>query len=339
MNRSARAALLLWAVAPFAAADEVQLANGDRISGRILNMDGNVLVIATPYVGELRIPRQHVRTLGTDGIVRLLPQGSTVPIPARLAPGAEGGARVIARDGDDAGAIVLSQLAFINPTPDQSGEGRVYHGRVNMAAAESSGNSETSALFGEAELTAKAKFHRYSLGLRAERRSDRGNTTATNWLAKGDYDRFLRPHRFVYGRTSVLKDRFKDVRLQAALGAGYGLQLIDRNDAQLSVRAGLDYVVEDHYQFEDDSYPALGWGVKYSQWVFGRRAEVFHEQEGFFNLTETDDITLRTSSGLRVPLTNALNTTLQLKVDFEGDPSPGRRSTDSTLMLGLGYLW
>jgi hypothetical protein len=38
-------------------------------------------------------------------------------------------------------------------------------------------------------------------------------------------------------------------------------------------------------------------------------------------------------------LIDKLNASLQLNVDWEHDPEPGRDATDSTLLLGLGYAW
>ena len=41
----------------------------------------------------------------------------------------------------------------------------------------------------------------------------------------------------------------------------------------------------------------------------------------------------------RVPLVERLNATAQLNVDWERRPSPGRVSTDSTLLLGVDYFF
>jgi hypothetical protein len=42
---------------------------------------------------------------------------------------------------------------------------------------------------------------------------------------------------------------------------------------------------------------------------------------------------------MRVPLIERLNATAQLNLDWERQPAPGRRSTDSTLLLGVDYAF
>ena len=48
-------------------------------------------------------------------------------------------------------------------------------------------------------------------------------------------------------------------------------------------------------------------------------------------------VTLRTKTGVRVPLVDRFNATAQLNVDWERRPAPGRASTDSILLLGVDY--
>ena len=50
-------------------------------------------------------------------------------------------------------------------------------------------------------------------------------------------------------------------------------------------------------------------------------------------------MTLRSRSGLRVPIADGLNASLQLNADWERTPAPGRKSTDTTMLLGLSYGW
>lgn len=331
----------LGAFSQGAFSDEVVLLNGDRVTGRVVRKESATLTLATEYAGEVRIQSDKVQSLQTDAPVRLMRRDSGDVVTARLVAGDPRAVRLIGKDDQETGVVGLDQIAYINPSADQSGEGAVYKGRINLALSATRGNSNSSQAYGETELElhAVAKKYRYSLGLRGERREDAHNTTASNWLAKGDIDRFVGPGRFIYGRSSFEHDSFKDIRLRSTVGGGYGLQLIENEDTSLSVRGGLDYVSKDFIVAPDDDYPALGWGIKYAHWVFQHKAELFHEQEGFWNLTDSSDVTVRTRSGLRVPITNSLNANAQLNVDWEGKPAERHKATDSTLLFGLGYAW
>ena len=71
----------------------------------------------------------------------------------------------------------------------------------------------------------------------------------------------------------------------------------------------------------------------------GGGAELFHSQEGFWNLRDTREITKRSKTGLRMPLVASLNGVAQLNIDWIRNPAPGRGPIDSMLLLGIDYTW
>jgi hypothetical protein len=46
-----------------------------------------------------------------------------------------------------------------------------------------------------------------------------------------------------------------------------------------SSRGGLDAVSLKRYSGDDTSYPALGWGVDFSRWMWRHRVQAFHVQD------------------------------------------------------------
>lgn len=50
-------------------------------------------------------------------------------------------------------------------------------------------------------------------------------------------------------------------------------------------------------------------------------------------------MTLRSRTGVRVPIASGINASVQVNLDWEREPAPGRKSTDTTLLIGLGYEW
>ncbi len=314
------ACLMPW---PAIAATQVVMKNGDRLSGTLINKIGESLTLDTRYAGTVKLRWSEIAEILSD-----------VPIEVMRADGTleqvTFGAGDYARHAD---------AEYLNPDAARAGRGTVFDGRVNLSLNVTDGNSENERLYGELELKARAQHHRYRLGARGTRASERDTLTASNWLADGQYDRFLGDRRFAYARTSFQNDRFRDLRLRSTLGAGLGYQIIDTPDTQLSIQAGPDYVVEDRYGREDESYGAAGWGIRYAQWLWSRRLQIFHEQDGFWSLEETDDVVVRTRTGLRLPVTGELHATAQLNLDYDNTPALGRTSTDRTWLLGLGYTF
>jgi len=304
-----RLALLLACLAcvPLgAAADEVRLANGDRISGEVKGKAGGKLIVMTSHAGEVALDTAQVvsvTVVGPDGTAR---------------------------------EVALADIAAVDAPP---ADGTAYAGHATVSAAYTSGNTESERLYGDAELTARTTRYRYSLSGKVEQREDAALGDNTAWLAAANYDHFFDARRFGYARTSIEHDEAKDLDRRTALGAGYGVQIVETARAELSMRAGLDYVTVERLAGPGEEYPAAGWGVKARFRPRGPKLELFHEQDGFWNLEDTDAVVLRSKTGLRMPLVARINASAQLNLDWERRPAPGRASTDRTLLLGLDYTW
>jgi putative salt-induced outer membrane protein YdiY len=283
-----RALLVLGLLALPALADEVRLANGDRITGKITARSGERLVIKTELAGEISVSLSDVASISVS----------------------------------DDGAIA----------PEIS-----YSGRALLSAAYARGNAPSDQLHADAQFAARAREYRYEVSGRVDRRSAPAAQTESAWLAGANYDRFLDARQFLYGRGSLEHDQAKDIDTRATVGAGYGVQLVETAAANVSLRGGLDYVKVDRLVGPREEYPAFGWGMRAAYKPSWARLELFHEQEGFWNLEDTDVVTLRSKTGVRIPLVERLNATAQLNLDWEREPAPGRASTDSTLLLGVDY--
>lgn len=321
-------------------ADEVVLTNGDRLSGTVLSKTPEGLLLETKYAGKVRIDWKMVETLNTEKPVRVQMRADEGALDTRLASSDEVGT-VKLTEVPEVPPLKLERIAYLNPTPSQSGEGTEYKGRVNLSGSSSSGNNDTTQIAGEIELNGVAKESRFTTRLRGEERTQGGETSASNWLASADRDWFVdeKHKRFVYGRTSAERDRFRDLRMRGAVGGGYGVQLIENDDTGLSVKGGVDAVRENHFDAKDEAYPALGWGVRYRHWLVGRSAEFFHEQDGYMNVDDTRDVTWRSRTGMRLPIIDRLTAQVQGLLDWEGRPAKGKESTDLSLQFGVGYEW
>lgn len=323
-----------------AQADSIQLSNGDRLTGTVIHLSGESLTLETSYAGRLVIRRSEVASIQTDGEVKVLLDGDAELQRARLGGGAPGLVAVEPVPGAVTEEVPLARIAYINPKPVESGIGVEYKGRVMLSSAYTRGNASNSRNYGEAVFDARAMRHAYNLGFKGTRAEDDGKEIESNALLSGNYDRFIDSDRFfLYGRGSLEQDRFRAIDLRSTVGAGVGLRVIDTENTRLSIRGGLDFVSLDRTVGMNERDPALGWGVRFSYWLLARRAELFHEQTGFWNLEDTAQVTLRSGTGVRVPITGGLSASAQVNVTWDKEPAPGSKSTDSTVLLGLGYAW
>lgn len=332
---------LALTIAHAAHADTVYMRNGDRLTGGGLHMAAGKLTLDTAYAGKISVRWDEVASLATDVPVTLMLKNTGTIYTGRLAPTEDGYCLVDTEANvPSPGRVALSRLMYLNPTPLEAGGSVEYKRRINVSGSRTEGNSTGSNLNAEFDLQARATRYRYGVHANANQARLAGQTVTSNWLVSAHVDRFvLDPKHFRYVRASAQRDRFRDLRLRAAMGAGYGWQLIDSGDTQLALRGGLDLVAVRRYANPGDRYPALGWGIQFSHWLWRHRAEVFHTQDGYWGVGDSAEVTLRTRTGLRVPLAHGLLTTTQLEVDWDKRPSPAVKPTDSTLLIGIGYEW
>ncbi len=355
------AALAALATMP-ALADTVFLHNGDRLTGRILHLSPDALTLETTWAGEMKIRRFEIRSIETDKPVLLLRERGERTEWGTIAPGDPGRALFtpmtaeevfgIPAEGEPAPEAATAEppptpldvaarsIRYINPVPEESGEGVSRDGRITLSGAILHGNNEGERLYVESDFNTRARDWRYALGLKLRRERDFGRLVSSNWLFSGNYDRFLAgTARFRYLRGSLENDRFRDIDLRSAFGGGVGLQVLQTERTQLSVRGGLDLVDMRRLEGRDESWPALGWGVNLAHRIQWFSAELFHDQSGFWNLEDVGQVTVRSRSGIRLPFVSGLTASLQLNLDYEGRATEGRRATDSSWLIGLGYAW
>lgn len=319
-------------------ADEVQLRNGDRLSGTVLRLDAETLTLRTFYAGEIEIARDELISVQTDAPVEAMLADGTL-LDARLLAEPDGQVRLKASDLPETAPIALAKLAHVNPPPEVSGRGVGLSGQINVGATMTRGNSEAQQVHLDATMVSRTVHNRFSAGASLDRASEEGAETQSNWLGHMKYDHFLDRRWFLYANTSVERDEFKDLDLRTALGAGAGFQFVDTATTRLSLEGGLNYVNVDYEQAEDERYPAARWGFDFEHALLGGPARFFHDHEGFVSLEDRDALFVRSRTGLRFPLGARLFGTTRLDVDWEKTPAPGRKHADRTLLFNVGYAW
>lgn len=313
-----------------ARADQVTLRNGDHLTGKVLHKDRDLLILRTTYAGELRLRCTDLASIATDGPVNVLLDDDTtlrVQLGATAATEAEGATPT----------PELARIRFINPTPDESGIGYYRVGHLGLGLSQTRGNSANDQYHGDADMVLRARTHRITLASEGNYGRDGGVASTSNWRASGRYDRFYAAKEFLYSKIALENDRYKDIRLRSVAGGGYGYQLYEDDTTTLSVRGGLSYVDVSHYKVPSEEYGAVSWGIDFRRRLRSFSGELFHVQEGLRGLNGQRGTVLQTRTGLRLPLSEQLSATAQVNADWESEPADGRKESDTTLMLGIGY--
>ncbi|MDP2962216.1 MAG: DUF481 domain-containing protein [Sulfurimicrobium sp.] len=331
------ATFFLWGIYSATQADTLLLVNGDQLTGTVLKKEGNAVVLRTSYAGDVTIKWADVAHIQTDKPVHVMLNDESSMKGIMLSTDA-GKVRIKAGEIIETAPFDLSKLAYINPSPEVSGQGVKVTGRASVGVASVSGNSETQNLHLDGEWAARTKENRFTAGAAFNRARDSSRQTASNGRGYLKYDHFMNKKWYLYANTSAERDRFKDLNLRTTFGVGSGYQIFEGRDLNLSVEGGINYVNVDYDLKDGKGYPSARWAIKYDQLLFAGLT-VFHQHEGLVSLENTEDMLLRTKTGLRFPLSRKLVGATQLNVDWDRLPPPGKASTDRTFLFNLGYQW
>jgi putative salt-induced outer membrane protein YdiY len=320
------ATALMLAAVP-ARADEVRLKNGDRLTGDVTSLTGGTLVFKTA-VGEVKIPWGDVTSLAVDNAIYVT-VASNPPILTTF-DAADPNGYVTLMPG---GPVLLSEITVLSLRNSRW----EMSGGAGAGLVQTAGNTEVSNVRLSADATAKHGSDRFAFTAAGTRAKDRGVESARNWSATGKYDRFLTSRLFANANAVFTNDRFRDIDLRTALGAGLGLQLIDNARVKLSGSGGVGWVSENFISIADDSYEAAFENGALTIALVPSRVELFHSHDGYFQISQGDKKFLRMQNGIRLSLVAGFVTTLQQDLDYDHRPSPGRKQTDSAVSLTLGY--
>jgi hypothetical protein len=141
--------------------------------------------------------------------------GTGPPTPAVIVAGDTAGQVTLVPGGP---AALSAIVALKQPQPAWSVIGGAGAGIVQTA-----GNTQVNNVRLSGDLVATGAADRYSVSGVVTHANDRGVETARNWSTTGKYDRFLTTRLFANANTNFTSDRFRDIDLRTALGAGHRL--------------------------------------------------------------------------------------------------------------------
>jgi putative salt-induced outer membrane protein YdiY len=351
--------IVLMLLAGTACADEIVLANGDRLTGTVVRKEGEELIFKTGYAGEIKIAWGQIVRISTKEPMSLvlsdqsLAQAKIVGVPPKPSPEERATTEADAaqprvaesQPGEppagkpEPAPVPIDTVAYINAGSGLDLLGVRWKGRINIGGNGNRGNSRTDNLRIEGEAVARQQRNRWTLSGLFDRGKDRDTVTRHNSRFSGKYDLFINPRWYGYALATLEEDRFRDIDRRDTIGAGIGHQLIDTERTHLSLEGGLNYVRTNFDLAEDERYPAARWAAKYDQRLFGTEMQDFHNHEILSDVTNVERTFVRSQTGLRLPLLQRLMATAQLNIDYDNLPAPGKAKSDRVYLFSVGYHW
>lgn len=324
--------VFVCAMASPAEADEVFLKNGDRLSGDLIKMDGEFIIIKTSYGGDIKINWKEVQGVNSTGLQTFQLKDGSV-LRGRISSTAPNQVTVTNETFGSTKFMAISDITAINPPPLVTTEGS-----LNFAGAVTKGNSETKAIFGSAFYTLRADQHQFGIEGKYNYGEQAKKISVRNALLELKYDYFITKHVYANLFSLFEQDTFQDLNLRSSFGGGPGYQFIDTPRTKLSAEMGLAFVNEDWRTREDRNTLAGRWAANFNTHLVPDRLIFFHRHEAYYDFKAPNGIRVRADQGFKVPVYKQFALNLEYDVRWNSEPAPGRKSTDHTYIFGISYL-
>ncbi len=353
--------LFLLLAAPLHA-DTLELADGSRLSGELVRMDGAVVVFRTKFAGELSIDRQSVVGLATgQPVVAQLPDGSRLVGQLRHNP--ETGRQSVRTELVGDVPVLASNLASVwqpgQPSPEERAvqvahdkevaelkarhrePSDLWSGAIAAGFSGSDGNTNKHSMHGKLETKRETDFDRLTLGLRGRSATDQGKQTEAEVIGTAGLERDFSGPYFAFGETGFERDRFEGIDLRATLTGGVGRFLIREKDHEWKVRSGVGYRFEAPRNGENDGEFIVALGHDY--WIrLLNRTRIGHKLTYLPTIAAPGtDYRIESEFGIRHPLAGpgGVDIGFGLLHQYDALPPEGVKKLDTQYNFSIGYTF
>jgi putative salt-induced outer membrane protein YdiY/sRNA-binding regulator protein Hfq len=338
MARSVTALILAFLVLALPAgslrADEVYLKNGDRLSGQIVSLGEQKLVLETEFVGKLAIDWAHVDRISTEAPLTVVLENGAI-LKGVVKPSDVPGRMELARESAaKPEPVELAQVKAINPPKETVVK---LNGRINVGFNKASGNTDTENLHADTEIVARTVNHRLTLGGDYNRSSEDNHKTVDNSAGRLKHDYFFTRQIYWYLNGLLERDEFKDIRLRATAGPGLGYQIFEGELMNLAVETGPSYVYTNYNHGGSDDSLSGRWAVRFDRFFFEKLFQYYFSNEGYISSSDTKDVFMFTRTGLRFPVHGGLFLNAGWEWDWDNTPADDADKSDYRYILSIGY--
>ncbi len=319
-----------------AISDEVFLKNGDRISGNVVRKTGEILVLNTSYAGEIGIRWADVSHLATERPVHVILDDET-DLKGILSV-IDGTEQHIDLNSDaELEPLSIQQIAAINPP--ESPQFR-FSGQVNLGVEIDRGNTDEDDYHLDAETEFRWPDDRLTFSFDGDLEKSDGRTSKQEAELLGDYDHFLTEKWFSTSGILLEHDKFTDLDSRTTINTGIGYQVFENNRTNLSIEGSPGYLWENFDESEDNDYPVVIWRLQFDRYLLKAwKLQAFHKHRFTQSLENSSDYIFLSKTGLRIPLFENLQVSLQYNFDRDNAPADDAKKDDHETLITAGYKW
>jgi putative salt-induced outer membrane protein YdiY len=339
LRRGTFALAFALSATPSVLADEVLFNNGDRLTGKVVNVEGGKLTLDSKVGGTIKVDLKDVKTFTTDEPIEIRTKDGR-RVTAKAAAGEPGTVKVDAPAGGASGGAAATSVRVDNVKYVNFNE--KWTGALLAGGIFARGNTfadQANFAFDLARRTEQDRWT-YTGGYNFGRQRDPGTgdktTTTDNWLASAKYDYFLNEKLYAFGSFRYEHDRIADLDRRMTPGFGVGYQWVDRPAVWFNTEAGMAYVMEKYESGDTNDFVSarLAYHLKVN---FNDKVSLFHRLEYYPSLETMNDYLVSTDAGVRVTLTAKMFAEYKAEFRYDATPADGAGRSDLRHIVGVGW--
>ena len=319
--------------------DEIHLKNGDRLTGKIVNLVDGKLIFNSDIAGEVTVELSNIQTLSSEEPITVYLKDGTA-FNQKVLSSEVGRFSIRGSESIKAQEFAVGDIISINPPVKPIPK---WTGSVSAAITSTHGNTKTESITGSANLKKRTEKDRttlnadYARGKQDDRATGKEETIEDWWRARAKYDYFFSKKMYGYLDGRYEKDAVAELDRRITVGAGTGYQWIESDDMNFSTELGLASLYE-KYDNQTNSNSEISAQLGYSfDKKLRKNLHFIHDLTYYPALGKFSDYYLTTTAELRSNFTKTLFMNVKAILDYDATPAIGAHKTDVKYFLGLGY--
>ena len=328
MFRKITILIILLGISLGSFSDVVFLENGDRISGDIKQIWGNILIIEPQYSDPIEIDRDIVVGIESDKMLAIELDGSK-EAPYFISRSSEEG-RAILNSDDAKSDISLHSIKRVEEIKDFD-----WNINFDLGSTFSRGNtdSQTTNLQWDGNLV--IKDHRIKSDLFISREEVDGEKTKAKDRINLGYNYFFVDQWFFAVNLAAERDPIALLNSRYSLSPAIGYDFLDDPDRYLHVQLGGGYSSERSNNLTSTS-TTIDWKLNFYWEILSGDLQFFHDQNLLKNLEGRKNFVFYSQTGFRYEINEDIYLNLQANYDYDSEPAGNAKEEDLTFIIGAG---
>ncbi|WP_305095943.1 DUF481 domain-containing protein [Croceibacterium aestuarii] len=218
-----------------------------------------------------------------------------------------------------------------------------WHGKGEVGANQSSGNSENIGVSGAITLERNGIDWRHKLRLRGDYQRSNGATSREQLLVAYEPQYRLSQRAFVYGLAQWDRDKLQGIDGRYSMSGGLGYKVLDGTAVQLAIKAGPAFR---HTEYSADSQTSrlaalfgydFGWKISDRLALSQNSNMVAAGGSSGTVFVDSRSTTFDILSALEAKVSDRLTTRLSYEIKYDSNPPPTKVKTDTISRFTMVY--